>query len=1199
MPEEFNLPKIEEKILKFWDENRVFEKTLALRQAQGKKHFVFFEGPPYANGKPGIHHVLARIVKDIILRYKSMRGYFVPRRAGWDTHGLPVEMATEKTLGLKSKKDIEKFGIEAFNRKAKEQVWIYKDEWEEMTRRIGYWLDLKNAYITYEPDYIETLWWTIAQIAKKKLLYKGRKVVPWCARCGTALSSHELALGYKETTEQSVYLKFRLKRGQKIGEDIRTDENTYILSWTTTPWTLPGNVALAVGEKINYAVVKKMVNGKIERWLLAEEIIKKEGNPFGAESDIREIVSGRELVGLNYEPLFEIKPLRAPTAYKVYAADFVATDEGTGVVHTAVMYGEDDYQLGVKVDLPQKHTVDEEGKFTRDVPELGGLAVKTKETDEIIFGRLRKNGNLLKLEPYTHEYPYCWRCETPVLYYARNSWFIAMSRLRGKLLANNKKINWVPAHLKEGRFGEWLKEAKDWNLSRERYWGTPLPIWECKGCGHVLVVESLDELSRLAGHSKNNYWVMRHGFSETLLARVIDNGQGMYHLTPQGKKQAEESATKLKKALEMSKSKINLVIASDILRTKETARIVAKTLGIEKILFDKRLHEINLGVIEGSHETKYKELFPTYESRFEQRPESGESLRDLRARLWDLLQDLEKKYKGKNVLLVTHEYPIWMMNQIALGWSEKRAISEKEGRGGDFVVPAEYHKLELKTLPRNDTGEVDPHRPYTDTISMKCPECGKRISRVKEIADVWYDSGAMPFAQAHYPFARGAKPVVHSTKRGRVMGYVPRDLEYPADYIAEGMDQTRGWFYTLLAIATALGLESPYKNVVSLGLINDKNGQKMAKSKGNMVNPWEVINKYGADAVRWYFYTMAPLGEAKNFNEAEVLRTFRRFHLLIWNSFVFYRTYAKPIFNFQFSIFKSVHVLDQWVLARLDETIAGVTKNLDKYDIREAALLIEKFVDDLSRWYIRRSRRRFQRPSSQIDFKAASATLGYVLREMVKLIAPFTPFFSEELHKNLRSQVSNLKNLGSVHLEEWPEIGPKPKIQGLKLLKAMAEVRRLASLGLAKRAEARIKVRQPLAKLSVKRQALSVGLDEELLAILAEEVNVKEVVIDPKLKEEVSLDMAVTPELREEGVLREVARMVQELRQKAGLKPKDEMILSAVFPAEIRLVLHNKEALLKQETGAREIEYKKSDKFDVEETTKFEDKEIWLAVRKI
>jgi isoleucyl-tRNA synthetase len=1191
MANEFNLPKIEGKILKFWDKNRIFEKTLAERK--GKRKFVFYEGPPYANGKPGIHHVLARVVKDVILRYKTMRGYYVPRRAGWDTHGLPVEMATEKALGLKSKKDIEKFGIAEFNKKAKEQVWIYKDEWEEMTRRIGYWLDLKNAYVTYEPEYIETLWWTIKQIANNKLLYKGHKVVPWCPRCGTALSSHELALGYKEITENSVYLKFRLKRGQRIassssspqGEELIADENTYVLSWTTTPWTLPGNVALAVGEKIKYAVLKKMVNGRIERWIVAKEAVSGNANVFGSLADARCEILGKDLVGLSYEPLFDIPALNIKVSHKIYAANFVATSEGTGVVHTAVMYGEDDYRLGAKVGLPQHHTVDEEGRFTRDVKGFAGLYVKDKETENKIIEHLRRNGNLLKVEPYSHEYPFCWRCETPVLYYARSSWFIAMSRLKDKLLKNNKLINWVPAHLKEGRFGEWLKEVKDWNLSRERYWGTPLPIWECKKCGHYEVLGSIEELNVLAGGPKNNYWVMRHGESESQLLHIIDAGQKKLHLTPRGREQVNRAVKKLKSELAARGEKVDLIISSDVLRTKETAKIAATVLTGARVVVDKRIREINLGELEGSREEKYHGLFPTYESKFEKKPEKGESLRDLRGRLWELLGDLEKKHKNKNILLVSHEYPIWMLFHIASGWSEKRSIAEKEKRGKDFIETGELRKLDFKIVPRAETGEINLHRPYADEIVIVCPKCRGKARRVKEVADVWYDSGAMPFAQAHWPFGRGDKRQATSDKD-------LNGLDYPADYIAEGMDQTRGWFYTLLAIATALGYPAPYKNVVSLGLINDKNGQKMSKSKGNVVDPWEVINKYGVDAVRWYFYTVNPPGEAKNFDEAELQKAYRRMHLLLWNSLVFYKTYAKQGGR---GNRKSANLLDRWILARLNQTAAAVTKDLDKYKIREAALDIEEFVDDLSRWYIRRSRRRFQKPVTNADLEAASATLEYVLCEIAKLTAPFTPFFAEALYTDLDGEKE------SVHLEDWPEVrqATRDKIQMTSLLEAMAEVRRLASLGLAKRAEAGIKVRQPLAKLSVKSQETRNKLSGELLAVLAEEVNVKEAVIDRKIKDEVLLDTEITPELREEGILREVVRVIQDLRQKAGLKPNDEIILMAELPGEIRRVLFKKENVLKAEVGAKSVEYKKSSKFNAEISTKLENQEIWLAVREI
>lgn len=470
------MPEVEEKVLKFWDERKIFEKSLekngSAKKKAKNKTFVFFEGPPTANGRPGVHHILSRAFKDVIPRYKTMRGYYVPRKGGWDTHGLPVEITVEKELGLKSKKEIEQYGIKEFNEKCRESVWKYKDEWERMTKRMGFWLDINNPYITYEPEYIETLWHIISRIAKNRMLYKGHRVVPWCARCGTTLSSHELAQGYKEVSDNSVYLKFKLTPGQKIGRHA-LDEKTFVLSWTTTPWTLPGNVGLAVKRNVKYAALRS--SDKKEVYIIAKDLITA---VFGSEQmeTVFDDVRGEDLTGLSYEPLFKIKALQSPAAYKIYPADFVTTSDGTGVVHTAVMYGEDDYELGKKVGLPQFHTVDEEGKFTRDVPDLAGLPVKSGGTDEKIFNHLKNGGNFLRAEAYRHEYPHCWRCGTPVLYYARTSWFIGMSKLREKMIRANKKIHWTPNHIRDGRFGEWLKEVKDWNFSRERYWGTPLPI---------------------------------------------------------------------------------------------------------------------------------------------------------------------------------------------------------------------------------------------------------------------------------------------------------------------------------------------------------------------------------------------------------------------------------------------------------------------------------------------------------------------------------------------------------------------------------------------------------------------------------------------------------------------------------------------------------------------------------------------------
>jgi len=1149
--EKFSLPEIEEKVLKFWRENQIFEKSLALRKSRGKK-FVFYEGPPYANGKPGIHHVLARVYKDIILRYKTMRGFYVPRKAGWDTHGLPVEMAAEKSLGLKFKKDIEKFGVGLFNKKAKELVWLYKKEWEEMTERIGYWLDLKNAYVTYENKYIETLWWILKRLWEKKLLYQGKKVVPWCTRCGTALSSHELAQGYKEVSDTSVYVKFYVP-----------SLKAYILSWTTTPWTLPGNVALAVGEKIDYVRVKV---GK-DFFVLA----KKQLSILGESPEIMEEFKGKKLVGLSYEPLFKIPSLKSKNSYKIYAADFVNTDEGTGVVHTAVMYGEDDYALGKKVGLPEHHTVNEQGKFTAEVPGLAGLYVKDKKTEEKIINQLKTKNLLLKTESYTHEYPFCWRCDTPVIYYARNSWFIAMSKLRKELLKNNEKINWVPAHIKNGRFGEWLKEAKDWNLSRERYWGTPLPIWECKKCEHKEIIGSREELSDSGIKAKNSYFVLRHGQALNNTKNVVNSDpkdKNIHPLTLRGRAETEKLARKLKS----SGQKFDLILSSDFKRAKETAEIISKTLGV-KVQFDKRLREINTGVFNGKSGDDYNNYFSSYAERFEKKPEGGENLRDVALRVFNLIRDLESKHRNKTILFVSHENPLWMFETVAGGWSEIEAVVAKEKRIGDFIKNSEFKKIEWLSLPRNESGFGDLHRPYIDEITLKCKKCGGKMKRVKEVADVWFDSGAMPFAQGHRPFDLKTK------------------LDFPADYISEAIDQTRGWFYTLLAVATALGLEPPYKNVICLGLVNDKNGQKMSKSKGNIVEPFTAINKYGVDAVRWYFYVMNPPGESKNFDENEILKSFRRFHLILYNSFIFYKTYAiKNTLQTTSHKLRTSNILDIWITARLNETIASVSHFLDSYEVREAALILGSFVDDLSRWYIRRSRRRFQKPENQTDYKAASETLGSLLLETSKLIAPFTPFFAEGLYKSLKKELS-------VHLADWPTPNQKSNLKNQKLLKDMEETRHLASLALAKRAEVGIKVRQPLQKLTTKN--LQLKTKKELLNILKDEINVKEISFDAKLAEEIELDTNITNELREEGRLREFIRIVQDIRQDAKLEPKDTIVLSIEAPEEIKYVLEKNEKLLKREINAKNISYKRTQKFKIELETKLENWQIWLAIDRI
>src|SRR3989344_5630122 len=847
---QFNLPEIEEKVLEFWKKNDVFKKSL--EKTKNNKEFIFYEGPPTANGRPGTHHILTRAFKDIILRYKTMQGFFVSRRAGWDTQGLPVEIEVEKELGLKNKKEIEEYGIAEFNEKAKISVWKYKDEWEKLTERVGLWLDFENAYITYSNEYLEKLWSIFKQIDKKKLLAKGHKVVPWCPRCGTALSSHELAQGYKEVTDNSVYVKFKLKPNQVIGNWMSGDK-TYILSWTTTPWTLPGNVALAVGKDIEYQKVK-----------IGEEILivakNRAKEVLGDGLVIEETLKGKDLIGLEYEPLFEVKKIKSDKSYKIYDANFVTTTDGTGVVHTAVMYGEDDYNLGKELGLPQHHTVDKQGKFNNDVPVVSGLRVKAQETEERIFNHLKEKNYLLKIEPYKHEYPFCWRCGTHILYYANDSWFISMSKLRNKLIAANEKVNWIPEYLKEGRFGEWLREVKDWAISRERYWGTALPIWECVKCQERLVAGSLADLNKFDYH-KNNFWIGRHGDSTSNVGKWLSGDKETdkkSELTENGIAQIEISAQKLKN------KGIDIIYSSPFLRTKQTAAVYKRVLKVE-VIYDKRLAELDCGMFNGKLTEDFINFFDHPIERFTKRPLNGEHASDVKKRMMDFIKEINRQHVGKNILIISHGDPLWILTSAIKGLTNEAALNQEEE---NYLMVGTNKELKFNNWPFNKEGELDLHRPYVDEIDLACLKCKSLATRVKEVADVWFDSGAMPFATGEHPD------------------------RYPADYICEAIDQTRGWFYTLLAIGVLMGEDSPYKNVISLGHLLDKNGQKMSKSKGNVVNPWDLIGKYGVDVIRWYFYTVNPPAEPKKFDELDLVKTQRKFISLIYNSYLFLDTYS-------------------------------------------------------------------------------------------------------------------------------------------------------------------------------------------------------------------------------------------------------------------------------------------------------------------
>ncbi|MEX1014498.1 MAG: class I tRNA ligase family protein [Candidatus Paceibacterota bacterium] len=1174
--DKFSLPEIEKQILKFWKEKDIFNKTE--EKNKDKKSFVFYEGPPTANGKPGIHHVLSRSFKDIMLRYKTMNGFSVTRKGGWDTHGLPVELEVEKKLGLKTKKDIEKFGIAKFNKHCKESVWAYKDEWERLTERMGYWLDMEDPYITYKNSYIETLWWIISQAEERGLLYKAHKVVPWCTRCGTTLSSHELAQGYKNVKEPSVYVKFKLKNRQKAGK-ISLGNNAYILSWTTTPWTLPGNVALAVGEKINYIVAKEEETG--DQYIIAEKL--KDILDF--DYKIIKKLKGRDLVNLKYEPIFnlDIRGLKgsSSTAFKVYSADFVNTEEGTGIVHTAVMYGEDDYKLGQEVDLPKIHIVDESGNFVKGIPGLSGKYVKDPATEGNIFGALKKNNAFFKKRSYEHEYPFCWRCDTHVIYYARDSWFIEMSKLKNKMIKSNDSVNWTPSHIKNGRFGEWLKGLKDWAISRERYWGTPLPVWECKKCDKRKVISSMQELSDLQKKSSNNFFLMRHGESTSNTTETVSSKlktSEKFNLTEKGIKQVKESIKELKK------KKIDLIYASDFARTKQTAEIIGKELGI-KVKFDKRIRENDTGIFDGRSYKEYHDFFSSFKDKLNKRPPNGENLRDVSKRVGDFILDLEKQNKDKNILIVSHEYPLWIAETIMSGWGEEEAINIKKSDDNLFSL-AKLKKVDYKYLPRNEWNIADLHKPYIDKVSFKC-ECGEEMERVEEVMDVWFDSGSMPFAQAHYPFE-----VESSAKKPKPEKYI----NFPAEYITEGIDQTRGWFYTLLSVATILGFKAPYKNVISLELVLDKNGKKMSKSKGNTVNPWEAADKFGMDTIRWFFYAANSPGEPKRFDEKELNKYLRNFIFTLYNSFVFLNTYKENKINL--SKYKSENIIDKWIISRFEETKEKSNKLLEKYNITKASRELGSLVDDLSRWHIRRSRGRLQNPDTNKEFKEATQTLAFVLLETSKLIAPFTPFISESLYLSLSRVVTGYDFKESVHLEDWPK--NNKKLIDNNLMENMKLLRSLATEGLAERQREGIKVRQPLSLLEISTEYKELTKNKKLLNILKEEVNVKSIRTNKKLeKEKVILNTRINKKLKEEGTTREFIRLIQQSRREANLEPKDEIELGLKTSKDLISIINKNKKLLKNKAKVISFKEKSLKNFDFEKDTKLEEHEIEITLRKL
>jgi isoleucyl-tRNA synthetase len=1111
---EFHFPEQEKKILARWRRHSIFEKSVT--QRAGARDFVFYEGPPTANARPGIHHVLSRVYKDIICRYKTMRGYRVERKAGWDTHGLPVELEIEKKLGFKTKKEIERYGIAKFNQQCKKSVWAYKKDWERLTERIGFWLDMANPYITYDTNYIETLWWIVKEIWRKNLLYQDYKVVPYCPRCGTSLSSHEVALGYKTVKEPAIYIKFQMVNHlfQRSAEPPLQNAKFYLLAWTTTPWTLPGNVAVAVHPDLTYVAARK----GDEVFIVAKNRLSVLGDGY----EVLREYQGKDLRDIKYQPLFEASEAREK-AYYILSGNFVSATEGTGLVHIAPAFGEEDMEVVKRKnselrasnlpEIPILVPVDDSGCFKPEIPQWSGMFVK--DADRFIIENLRQRGLLFKEEMYEHEYPFCWRCSSPLLYYAKEAWFIKTTEVKDKLIENNKKINWIPSHIKNGRFGEWLNEVKDWAFSRERYWGTPLPIWQCEKCRQKELIGSIDDF--VAKKSlRNRYFLVRHGHSLRQVKNVAMcwPEKMPFPLTKRGQKEASLLARKLKEYT------IDFIFASDLLRTKQTANIIAKETGA-KVLFDKRLREYNVGSFNGKDPRKAWEYLQQKGDIVYTKLPKGESIADLARRMYTFLQALDKKYSNKNIVIVSHELPLTLLEGVLQGFPLKKILEYRSSNRINRLGTGEYKEIDFRSLPLNRKMELDLHRPYVDEVVFPCNRCGNEMRRTPEVIDVWFDSGAMPFAQSHWPFHQ-----THQQKsKIKNHQYKPPVL-FPADYISEAVDQTRGWFYTLLAVSTLLGFGPPYKNVISLGHVLDEKGEKMSKSKGNVVNPWQIIEQYGVDAVRWYFFTASHPGDSKFFSEKDLQISLQKFLLPLWNSYLFWELYARKAKNLKPPIQypKSHHVLDRWILSRLESLIESVTARLDGYDVMGSAREIEEFVlDDFSQWYIRRSRRRLQKQTTKKEFEEAALTFAYVLFTLAKLCAPFVPFLSEELYLRLGGQKQ------SVHLEDWPQA--KKQHRDLSLEDQMRDVRKIVAFGLAERAKAGIKVRQPLALFEVDHQKGK--MNDQLVELIKDELNVKEVIFGKRRV----LHTTLTDELRKEGHIREILRHIQDLRKEAGLKP--------------------------------------------------------------
>lgn len=1211
----------EEAVLAFWQEHDIFEKSL--KKPAPKGNFVFFDGPPYATGLPHFGHIIPSTIKDIIPRYKTMQGYNVQRKWGWDCHGLPIENLIEKELGLVDKKAIEEFGIDKFNKAAKDSVFRYDIDWKRLVRRAGRWVDMENDYHTMDSSYTESVWWSFKTLAENKkyhkdgLVYEAFKVMPFCPRCQTSLSNFEVGQGYKDIPDISAYVLFELRDEGDTSSDGHTGES--FLAWTTTPWTLPGNTALAVNPELKYSLIETVQKDiPVKVWVASDLISKlKEKNILPEACTTLKEVKGSELVGQSYVPPFDFytKPGTLPSnqeakinnAWKVYAGDFVTAEDGTGIVHIAPAFGDDDYKLAVAQDLPIIIHVGTDGKIKEGNGSLSGLYAKPKGdhqlTDIEVIKLLAHNtvsvaaGNaplLFAKEKLVHSYPHCWRCDTPLLNYATSSWFVRVTELKDKLIEENNKVNWIPKEVGEGRFGKWIENVRDWAISRSRYWGAPLPIWRGQKSGKVEIIGSVEELKLKIKGRGNAITLMRHGEAESNVLDVIssdrsEEGREKHGLTMRGKGQVEEAAQKIHADQKESGKKITKIYASDFRRTRETAERVASALGLDasQIIFDARLREINGGDFDGGKWSERASFFNGLHDTIYKKVPNGESVEDVKKRTAEFLYDLDSKHEDENILVITHGLPLRLMINTVNGKTCRDLL-----RSGwrDYSDPnASLHVIDFKPLPHNESMELDLHRPYIDAVTWESKvEEGivfldgtksvggetETMVRVPEVFDVWYDSGSMPFAQAHYPF------------ENKELFEQQNSPIFPADFIAEGLDQTRGWFYSLMVLGVGLFDKSPYKNVIVNGLMLAEDGRKMSKSLKNYPPMEPTFDKYGVDPLRYFIASSSVThSEEVLFSEKILDEINKKIFNRLENVYSFYVLYADNVpmgeggeaseaSNTPDSVPHSDNILDKWIIARLAELKSEIEKGLDTYQIDKAARPIADIVDDLSTWYLRRSRERFKGDDAK-DKEQAMQTTRFALLTFSKLVAPFIPFMAEHMYQNVRNEIARLSSTSailmpeSVHLTDWPTLPPVDHT----LIESMKVIRKLVETGLALRAKAGIKVRQPLASFTFTEEdasgATGIEFSKEMLEIIKEELNVKEV----RKGSELALDTNLTVELKEEGVVRDIIRGAQEARKNEGLVPSDTIALTVSASAPTLEILRKNEEMLKKPIQAERVEY--------------------------